>query len=345
MITAIGLDIAKNVFQAHATDEHHNTVLTKTLRRAQVLSFFANLPPCLIGIEACASSHFWARELSALGHQVRLLPAQYVKPFVRGGSKTDARDAAAICEAVQRREIPTVAVNTEEQQALQVLHRSRQRLAGDRVALLNQIRAFLLEFGIAVPIGVAAIHRGLRDVLNGSTRTLPPLALESLQRLQHRLRELDEHIDWYDQQLLKIARQDERCRRLQEIPGIGPVSATAIIAAVNDAKQYPSGRRFAASLGLVPREHSSGGKQRLLGISKRGDVYLRSLLVHGARAVMQFIDRHDHRLARWVTAMLQRRPFNVVAVALANKIARIVWAVLVQDRRFQVNWPITPALV
>jgi transposase len=329
----IGLDIAKNVIQVHGVNAAGATTIAKRLKRGQVIQFFATMSPCLVAIEACAGSHYWARELFKLGHRVKLIPAQYVKPFVRR-SKTDAHDAAAICEAARQPEMPTVAVNSEEQQATQMLHRIRQRLMEERTALINQARGLLGEYGIVFPIHVAAFKEGARSLLAAEDSVLPPLARELLQDLCVELTALDERLEQLDTRVKRLAREDERCVRLLEIPGIGPVTATALIAAVGNGKHYGSARRMASSFGLTPHEHSSGGKQKLLGISKRGDRYVRWLLVQGARSIMRFASRRDDALSRWVISVAVRRGVNVAAVALANKLARIAWALLAKGERF-----------
>ena len=332
-VQTIGLDIAKNVIQVHGVNHSGATALSKRLKRVQVIEFFAKFPPCLIAIEACAGSHYWARELLKMGHQVKLIPAQYVKPFVRR-SKTDANDAAAICDAARQPEMPTVAINNEQQQAIQMLHRIRQRLMEERTALINQTRGLVGEYGIVFPIHVAAFKDGVRRLLANESDVLPILAHQLLQDLCVELTVLEERIDLVDARVKRLAKEDERCVRLVEIPGIGPVTATALIAAVGDAKRYRSARRMAASFGLTPHEHSSGGKQKLLGISKRGDRYLRWLLIQGARSIMRFSSRRDDALSRWVNQLALRRGVNVAAVALANKLARFAWALLAKGENY-----------
>lgn len=332
-IHTIGLDIAKNVMQVHGANSAGATMLSRRLKRSQVVEFFVGLPPCLVAIEACAGSHYWARELLKLGHQVKLIPAQYVKPFVRR-SKTDAHDAAAICEAARQAEMPTVAINSEQQQAVQMLHRVRQRLMEERTALINQTRGLLGEYGIVFPIHVTAFKEGTRLLLADEDNKLPMLARELLQDLCTELLTLEERIAVIDARVKHLAEEDERCKRLVDIPGIGPITATALIATVGDARRYRSARHMAASFGLTPHEHSSGGKQRLLGISKRGDRYLRWLLIQGARSIMRFASRRNDALSRWASLLAIRRGVNIAAVALANKLARIAWALLVKNERF-----------
>lgn len=341
-IKTIGLDIAKNVFQAHGTNASGKVELRKKLKRSQVLAFFANQPQCLIGLEACAGSHYWARELLNLGHEVKLIPAQYVKPYVKG-NKTDGNDAEAICEAVQRPNMRFVTVNTQPQQDLQMLHRIRSRLVGDRTALINQIRGLLGEYGVVFARGPSQVRNGLSQLLKQENPEFSALALDLLTDLKQQLTALDERIEACDQKVQRQCQQDEKSQKLDQIPGIGALIATAFIAAINDGKQFKNGRQLAANLGLTPKEHSSGGKQKLLGISKRGNPYLRQLLIHGARSVLTHADNKTDRLSRWAREVKARRGFNVAAVALANKLARIVWAVLAQARTYDENWQDQPA--
>ena len=336
-ITTIGLDLAKNVFQVHGVDEYGNVVLQKQLMRAKVLGFFAKLAPCLIGMEACSGAHYWARELMSRGHTVRLMPAQYVKPYVKG-NKNDGNDAAGICEAVTRPQMRFVSINTLAQQDTQMLHRIRERLVAARTALSNQIRGLCGEYGVVFGVGPAQLRQGLVKVLGENAPGLSGLALELLSDLYQQLQALEARITDYDARVARACRADERSQRLDAVPGFGPLTATALVAAVGDATQFPNGRQMAANLGLTPREHSSGGKQRLLGISKRGDTYLRTLMIHGARTLLQHAAHKTDRLSRWVMAVQARRGKNVAAVALANKLARIAWAVLARGRSYQVDW-------
>jgi transposase len=304
----LGLDIAKSVFQVHGVDGHGKLRLQRKLRRGEVLRFVARVEPCLIGIEACHSSHYWGRELTKLGHQVRLIPTQYVKPYVLGG-KNDANDAAAICAALGRADIHSVAIKSAEQQSVQSLHRMRERLNHERTAKSNQIRSMFAEEGFVFPISI------------GKLRRLGAMYLEQIATLERWLAELNA-------QLQEIFTQREDCQLLASIPGIGPVVATALVGTVADPRQFKNGRQFAAWVGLTPRQRSSGGKVRLGGITKHGDTYLRTMLVQGARAVMRFVGRRTDRQALWLQRLMRRRHKNVVVIALANKIARIAWAVL-----------------
>ncbi len=310
-IKRIGLDLAKQVFQLHAVDHQERVVLRKTLRRARMLTFFTRLEPCLIGIEACGSSHCWARELTRLGHTVRIIPPQFVKPYLKG-NKNDANDAEAICEAVSRPGMRYVAIKSEAQQSMQAEHRVRARLIHDRTALSNEIRGMLGEFGFVLPAGLSALRKALPEILSQQEKW-DNRFIRLLSELTEELQALDERLNRYDRRLKQLAQEDERIRRLQEISGIGPVTASALVAAVGDAKQFKSGREMAAWLGLVPRQHSSGGKTKMGHISKRGDSYLRTLLIHGARAVLNACDHKEDRRSRWqkdVTGISQRSPWR-----------------------------------
>jgi transposase len=326
-VTTVGLDLAKNLFQVHGADAQGRPVLKRRLAREEVLEFFADLPPCLVGLEACAAAHYWARELRKLGHEVRLMPPQYVRPYVKT-NKHDAADAEAICEAVTRPGMRFVPVKEEGQQALLMLHRVREQLLEQRTATINALRAHLAEFGIVAALRRAGLRELLAVVADQEDRRLPPLARELLRVLADHLRALEERLAILDRRLLEIARADAACARLAAVPGIGPVIATALVAAVGDAKTFGSGRHLAAWLGLVPRQHSSGGKERLLGLSKRGDAYLRRQLMHGARALVAVAKGREGGLWSWIGGLLARRPFNVVVAAVANKLARIAWALL-----------------
>jgi transposase len=332
-ITIIGLDIAKNVFQVHGADKAGRPVLRRRLRRREVLRFFVNLERCLVGIEACHSSHYWARELIALGHEVRLIPTQYVRPFRRGG-KNDANDAEAICDAASRPAIHSVAVKSVEQQAIQSLHRTRERLVHERTAKANQIRSLVAEEGIICAKGIAQLRRCLHELLAERDRNTP-LLCSLITLFLEQLAALDQWIGELDAKIRELAKNSAVCRRLVRLPGVGPVIATAIAGTVGNAHAFKNGRQFAASLGLVPGQRSSGGRTALLGITKRGDSYLRKLLVQGARAIMRVAQRHDDPQSLWVRQLLARRHKHVVAVALANKLARTIWALLVKGEAFE----------
>lgn len=331
----IGVDLAKQVFQVHGVDSHEQVKCRKQLKRAQMLDFFRQLEPCLVAMEACGGSHYWARELIKLGHQVRLIAPQFVKPYVKSG-KNDANDAEAICEAASRPTMRFVPIKTAEQQAGQSLHRIRSRLIRARTALVNEIRGLLGEFGLVIAQrGAAAAHRLLQQSLETPDNGLPGKMRELLKELQDELLAHDERLTRFDRELQQQARNDERCQRLLKVEGIGPISATAIVAAVGDAKQFSSARQFAAWLGLVPSQHSSGGKNQLGSISKKGDTYLRTLLIHGARSALLACKEKTDRRSLWVQQVQCRRNTNIATVALANKNARIIWAILSKGESYQ----------
>ena len=330
----IGLDLAKQVFQIHGVDEHGKVVLRKQIPRQQLAAFFVNLPPCLVGMEACGSAHFWARKLMAQGHVVKLMAPQFVKPYVKG-TKTDAADAEAICEAVSRPNMRFVPVKQTEQQAILAVHRARAGFVKARTAQANQLRGLLAEFGVVIPQGLAALRLRLPIILAQVENDLPDMMRQLVARLAEHLKLLDQQVAELEKQIQLWHRQCEASQRLAAIPGIGPITATALVASIGDARAFSNGRQLAAWLGLVPRQHSSGGKQVLLGISKRGDVYLHTLLIHGARAVIRHIEHRQDQVGSWLQRLLSRRHRNISAVALANKNARIVWALLVHDREYQ----------
>jgi transposase len=332
-IKRIGIDLAKQVFQVHGVDSQEKAVLRKQLRRTQMLDYFKKLPTCLIGMEACSSAHYWARELQKQGHTVKLMAPQFVKPYVKS-NKNDANDAEAICEAVARPTMRFVAIKTIAQQDIQALHRIRSELVQQRTAKVNQIRGLLGEYGLVVGRRVDVLRNALplllEDAENGLTIDFRVL----LEGLQQDLIMLDERVNEMDKKIKVLASNNTEAKRLLQIPGIGPITATALICAIGDGKQFKRGRDLAAWLGLTPRQHSSGGKDRLLGISKRGDAYLRTLLIHGARAVLRVSGDKDDPRSRWLQNLCDRRNKNIAAVALANKNARIVWALLTKKTDF-----------
>ena len=337
-ITVVGMDLAKNVFQVHGVDDDGHVLCRKQLRRGQVLSFFARLEPCLVGMEACGGMHYWARKLSELGHTVRPMAARFIKPYLKS-NKSDALDAEAICEAVQRPNMRFVSPKSPDQQAVLHLHHSRRLLVGQRTALINHVRGVLLEFGIAVPVGPNVLRRRLPEILEDGDNELPLLTRELIAALADQLRALDERINGLEQQIKVWHRNNEASQRLAKVPGIGMMTATALVAAAGNGRAFRTGREFAAWLGLVPRQDSSGGRQRLLGISKRGDRYLRALLIHGARAVIRHLRA---RLAAgrpagnpWLAKLIERRHPNVAAVALANRNARVVWALMARQESYR----------
>jgi transposase len=332
--TRYGLDIAKQVFQAHGVNAHGSVKGRRTLPRAKVLEYFAQLPPCLIGMEACAGSHYWARELTKLGHTVKLMGAQFVIPYRKSG-KNDANDAEAICEAVGRPNMHFVAVKTEEQQAVLMVHRARSLVVANRTALVNQIRGLLGEFGLVVPKGITRLRAQLPQLLEDAENGLPALAREVIAGLLEQLRELDQRIQRYDLKIRELAQQSEPARRLMRLEAIGAQTATALVASMGDPGAFKNARNYAASLGLIPRQNSSGGTTRLGPITKLGDRYLRTLLVHGARSYLRVIDKKTDGKSAWARRLKQRRHFNIAAVALAAKHARIAWAMLAKGTEYR----------
>ena len=333
-VTTIGLDIAKSVFQIHGVDAVGNVIVRRQLKRRYVLPFFRKLPPCLVGIEACASSHHWSRELQALGHTVRLMPPAYVKPYVKR-QKNDAADAEAICEAVIRPNMRFVATKTPEQQSCLMLHRTRHLFIRHQTSVINAIRAHLAEFGIVAPVGRNGVEQLLDVAADASDKRLPEAARACLLALGAQLRTLKAQILNFDRKIMAWHRSSEASKRLDEIPGVGPALATALIASVADPKAFRSGRNFSAWVGLVPKQHSSGGKDKLGSISKQGDRYLRSLFTAGALAVIRYAKIHGTKHRPWLTALLARRPTKVAAIALANKIARMAWAMMAKGERYK----------
>jgi transposase len=333
-ITTIGLDIAKSVFQVHGVDAGGELVIRRQLKRRHVLTFFQKLPPCLVGIEACASSHHWSRELQALGHTVRLMPPAYVKPYVKR-HKNDAADAEAICEAVTRANMRFVATKTPEQQSCLMLHRTRHLFIRQQTAVINSIRAHLAEFGIVAPVGRQGVEQLLGIVADAHDKRLPEIARACVAALGAQLRMLKAQILQFDRMIIAWHRSSEASKRLDEIPGVGPALATALIASVADPKAFRSGRDFSAWIGLVPKQNSSGGKDRLGSISKQGDRYLRSLFTAGALAVIRYAKIHGTKHRPWLAALLARRPTKVAAIALANKLARMAWAMMAKGERYK----------
>jgi len=335
-ITTIGIDLAKEVFQIHGVNQHGKAVLRKQLKRAQMPLFFANLSPCLIGMEACGSAHHWARKLMELGHTVKLMAPQFVKPYVKT-NKNDASDAEAICEAVSRPNMRFVPLKNVEQQALLALHRARAGFVHARTAQGNQIRGLLAEFGFAIRKGPWRIEQAVQPILEDAENGLPGMSRELFARLLEHLRHLDIQAKEIEKQIKEWHQNDADSQRLEAIPGIGPISASALVASIGDVHAFKNARQLAAWLGLVPRQHSTGGKQVLLGISKRGDTYLRTLLIHGGRSVLTAQKRWGRGEGSWSAALAKRRHTNVAAVALANKNARIVWALLARGQEYQPN--------
>jgi transposase len=333
-VATIGLDIAKSIFQVHGVDAGGQVVIRRRLKRRYVLAFFQKLSPCLVGIEACASSHYWSRELQALGHKVRLMPPAYVKPYVKR-QKNDATDAEAICEAVTRPNMRFVATKTAEQQSCLTLHRTRHLLIRQQTSVINAIRAHVAEFGIVAPVGRNGVDQLLGIVADLADKRLPEVARTCVAALGAQLRMLKAQILEFDRMIRAWQRSSEVSRRLDAIPGVGPALATALVASVADPKAFRSGRDFSAWIGLVPKQSSSGGKDRLGNISKRGDRYLRSLFTAGALAVIRYAKIHGTTHRPWLTALLARRPTKVAAIALANKLARMAWAMMAKGEQYK----------
>ncbi|WP_250518885.1 IS110 family transposase [Caballeronia sp. ATUFL_M1_KS5A] len=338
-VTVIGIDLGKRSFHLHGQDKSGKAVFRKKVSRQQLIEFLGNFPACTVVMEACAGAHFMARKLATFGHQIKLISPQFVRPFVKS-NKNDFVDAEAICEAASRPAMRFVTPKTESQQTLSALHRVRDALIRDRVCTTNQLHAFLLEFGITLPIGNAVVRR-LPALL--AEHSLPPRLITTLERLHAHYKYLAHQIAELDREIAQQLADDDLGRRLLTIPGVGPITASVLTAEMGDGKQYARSRDFAASIGLVPRQYSTGGRANLLGISKRGDKNLRRLLVQCARVFMQRIDKNSGPLVTWTRQMLARRHSNVVACALANKFARIAWAIAARKTSFNAGAAAMPA--
>jgi transposase len=333
-VRTIGIDLGKRTFHLIGLDPHGHVVTRKCFSRTQLITFMANLRSCLIGMEACCGAHLLGATLAAQGHDVRLIPAQFVKPFVKS-NKNDYLDAEAIAEAVQRPTMRFVPIKTDDQLDLQALHRVRDRLVSRRTSVINQLRAFLLERGITFRTGRAYLKRQMPSILENAEITMSPRMRCLLHHLWQEWKGVESQIDELTGQIEAVAREEPACQRLQDIPGVGPLVATAVVAAIGNGSAFTKGREFAAWLGLVPKQHSTGGKAKLLGISKRGNQYLRRLFIHGARSVFLNLNRQDHRIGSWMTELENRKHRNVVVVAVACKIARIAWAVLARGESYR----------
>ena len=329
----LGIDIAKRLFHAIGMDERGTIVFRKRLSRHDLIPFIAKLPPVRIGVEACGGAHYWARRFREYGHEVKLMAPQFVKPYVKS-NKNDSRDAEAIAAAVTRPTMRFVPIKDVAQQDIQALHRVRERLMGERTALVHEVHGLLHEYGIVIPKGVAKFRQAVVSKLESAKDKLSALSQEMFWQLVEEFAALEKQLAYYQEKLEALATTHPECQRLMTIPGIGPLTATALVAAVSDASAFKNGRQFAAWLGLVPRQHSTGGKERLLGISKRGDSYLRKLLVHGARATIRWVGRKTDRRSQWMRQLIERRGKNRTAVAVANKNARIVWALLTSHQAY-----------
>jgi len=334
MIKTIGIDLAKSSFQVHGVDEPGEVVMRKKMTRNQLVVFMVNIPSCLVGMEACGGAHEWARKFRSMGHDVRLMSPQFVKPYVKS-NKNDSVDAEAVCEAVRRPNMRFVPIKGIEQQDIQSLHRARSLAVSHRTAQVNQIRGLLMEYGVVVAQSVAALRKALPEILEDADNALSPMFRELLSGLQDEFHKLDERITAYDLQIKQLSTQSDACRRLMTIPGVGPMVATAMTAAVADAKVFKSGREMSAWLGLVPRQFSTGGKPRLLGISKRGDTYLRKMVIHGARSALRVAGKKQDKRSKWVVGVESRRGSNIAAVALANKIVRAAWVILSKGEEYK----------
>ncbi|WP_321341573.1 IS110 family transposase [uncultured Cohaesibacter sp.] len=335
-VATIGLDLAKNVFRVHGITDNGEIVFNRTLRRSQTLTFFAGLAPCLVGIEACGTSHHWAREIGKLGHQVKLIPPVYVKPYVKRG-KSDAVDAAAICEAVTRPTMRFVEVKTPEQQAILAVHRTRDLIVRQRTQTINMLRAQLAEFGIVLPQGIYHALQFAKDCVNGGPSNLPEDAAEVVIDLCDQLLFLHAKILRLSRHMAQIAKREERVALLRTIPGVGPITASAIVATIGNGEQFNNGREFPAWLGLTPLNKSSGGKERLGHISKMGDQYIRRLLVLGMTSRIRSIRSEPEKFDPWFAEILSRKPSRLAAIAMANKTARMIWAVLTRNEPYTVR--------
>lgn len=336
-ITRIGLDIAKNTFFVCGVDERGQAAVQRKLKRGEVLTFFAQVPRCLIGLEAGSGAHYWARELVSLGHDPRIIDPRFVMPYRHSGQsgKNDRNDAQAICEAVGRPTMRFVPIKTPQQQAILTVHRIRSGYVTEHTRVVNQLRGLLAEFGVVVPKGVATLKRRWLQIRTQHAEQIPVLALEELDGLYHRLLDLHQTILAYDRKIKALVRDDERAARLTEVQGIGPITASALVATIGNGHDFKNGRQFAAWLGLTPRQYSTGGKIRLGRISKRGDPYLRTLLIHGARTWLMYTPNQPDRKSQWAERLKHDKPWNKVAVALANKHARTAWAMLAKNQSYQ----------
>jgi transposase len=333
-IATLGIDLAKRVFQIHGLDERGKIVLRKRLSRNKLLEFLNTLSPCLIGMESCGGAHYWARKIRDLGHDVKLISPQFVKPFVKS-NKNDYNDAEAICEAIVRPSMRFVSIKSVEHQDIQALHRVRERLIKERTALGNQIRGLLSEYGIILPIGIQNVRKNLPLILDNTENELTPISREFFAELYTELCSIEERIAKCHRHIERIFLSNPVCHKLAEVEGVGTLTATALIASVGDSRIFDNGRQMAAWLGLVPRQSSTGGKTVLLGITKRGNRYLRTLLIHGARAVLRYAPNKSDARSRWITSIKDRRGSNIAAVSLANKNARILWALMSRDEIYR----------
>jgi len=335
-IKTMGIDLAKSIFHLHGVDEQGKVVLRKRLSRSKLAAYMAQLPPCMVAMEACGGSHYWARKFKEMGHDTRLISPQFVKPFVKS-NKNDAADAEAICEAVQRPSMRFVPIKNIEQQDIQSVHRAREQVVCRRTAQANQIRGLLMEYGLVISQGRKILCAHIPDILADADNGLSGMFRELLSGLWEEMIHLEQRVSEYDLQIELLSKQSDVCQRLMTVPGIGPMVATALVASVSDGKAFKSGREMAAWLGLVPRQHSTGGKPRLMGISKRGDTYLRKLLIHGARAALRWTDKKHDKRSVWATSLKERRGQNIAAVAFANKTVRTAWVLITRHEEYQMS--------
>jgi len=336
-VSTIGIDLAKSIFYVHGADKSGKKLFNKKLSRGQVLEFFTNFTPCLVGMEAGGATHYWAREITKLGHEVKIMAPQFVKPYIKS-NKTDSNDAEGICEAVTRPSMRFVGFKTVAQQDIQSVHRIRERLVTSRTALACEIRGLLSEYGIIISKGIRELRRKLPDIIADPENNLTMFTRELMQDLFSELLEKNEKVRKYDNYILRIHKENKVAQRLTTIPGVGELTATAIVARVSDPRQFKNGREFAAYLGLVPKQRSSGGKQNLMGISKRGDKYIRTMLIHGARVMVSYNERYEQRMpkrCKWISGVRERRGFCKATVAVANKNARIAWSLMMKDEDFR----------
>lgn len=333
-VTLLGIDSAKNVFQLHGVDDKGNPVLRRKLTRAKFVEFIMNLPPCIIAMEAGSGANYWSRKFKTMGHEVRLISPQFVKPFVKT-NKNDRNDAEAICEAASRPSMRYVSPKSIEQQDLQGIHRIRSRLVAQRTALVNQIRGLLAEYGIVIRQGISHVRKRLPEILEDAENEISHFGRELFSGLYEELSEIEKTIEKYEVKLKSIFMSNELCQRISKIEGLGVISTTAVIATIGDPKVFKNGRHFSAFLGLVPRQSSSGGKEKLLGISKRGDTYMRTLLINGARSVVKNVDSKEDPRSLWIKSLKERRGINRATVAVANKNARIIWALLAKEEDYK----------
>lgn len=336
-ITSLSIDLAKNVFQLHGTDKTGKAILKKKITRRKLLEFIVNMPSCNIYMEACGSANYWGREFGKLGHKVKLINPKYVKPYVKR-NKNDRNDAEAIAVAARDPDMRFCTVKTETQQDMQSVHRIRRLLIQQRTSTANQIRGLVAEYGITIPQGISYINTHMAVILSDNPKNMGPLMLICLKELYDHFQELDTKIAFYDEQISALFKNNVTCKKLAEIPGIGKLGATILASILGNGSAFKNGRHFAAFLGLVPRQHSSGGKERLSGISKGGDTYVRTLLIHGGRAVLRWIDKSESKQSMWLKKLIERRGANKAAVALANKIARIAWAVVHDNCDYDPNY-------